>query len=408
MSVQDDKLRIDLLGPLRLRRNEQELRVPPRSPARLLVHLALIDRPAGTRELCKLLGITRDNLNKLVERLRQHDVPMAPTTHDGLYALDRDRAEVDVWQFVGALAPSAPLLAPDALERLLSLWRGDPKATYYEDVAEVHWSRVDEARARMLDLIGQLPVEGRPAGLARFVGYFPLDRRAADLLPVRQRPGYKRLLVVDDTHAEAIRDILSGDYDVTTVDSVDGWLSLRDGGELEHFDGAVVDLYLTDNLGGYGHRIVDHLRDRTDIPCALISRDPPAAAGDPSGRYFAQHRVLYALSKGSNDRNLVDALPEIADRLVGESPVAETARLRCWLNWACEMFVGPVLLSEGSKSSRVTAVYQAKRKAEQALDEGRLPEARTLVDSFCRKYVGRGGPRGSRPAGKAAQPRRSR
>lgn len=405
MSVQDDKLRIDLLGPLRLRRDERELPVPARSPARLLVHLALLDKPAGTQDLCKLLAITRDNLNNLVRLLRRHQVPIAPSAREGLYALDRDRAEVDVWQFVDALAPSAPPLAPDALERLLSLWRGDPASTY-ENVAAVHWRRVNEARTRMLDLIGRLPVEGRPAGLARFVGYFPQGDPAADLLPVHQRPGCKRLLVVDDTHAEAIRDILSGEYDVTTVDSVDGWLRLRDGGELEHFDGAVVDLYLTADLGGYGHLIVDYLRDRTDIPCALISRDPPAAAGDPSGRYFAQHRVLYALSKGFNDRNLVDELPRIADRLVGAGPEAETARLRCWLNWACEAYVGPVVLREGSKSPGVTAVYRAKRKAEEALDEGRLPEARTLVDSFCRKYVRRGGPRGSVAPGRAAQPRR--
>lgn len=390
-----DRLRIEVLGPLRLLRGADELQPPQPQPARLLVRLALADAPLTAAELTGQLEITKDALHQRLHRLKMTGVPVEVdkgSGNRGQYRLDPIQVEVDAREFVDGVSDLADAeTGISACERLLGLWRGVPDQAVAGDHS---WGAVLDARNRMLDFIRSCTVDRRPAGIIDFAAYFPDDKLVQSLVPPHMRKDYRCILVVDDTDADYIRDILSESYGVVALTSIAEWRAFRDSGGLANIHGALVDLWLgTDNGSPRGHWIIDHLRDKTEIPCVAVSVDPLPEIGDPAARYQAGRRLLYVLPKGADNRYLDRDLADMARLMVGSDTQSELKRLKCWLLWAFHEVEDEESMPARTKPS--TTLRRAKSlrdEAQAAIDDGDVGTARQRVDEFCRKFVGRPGP----------------
>jgi serine/threonine protein kinase len=101
-----------------------------------------------------------------------------------------------------------------------------------------------------------------------------------------------RLLVVDDHHTGSIIKKLGPDYDCLPLDSKPEWdRFLRDGGVLD-FDGAIVDLHLSEQSLGEGVDILRYLCNHTDIPTAVITMNTGETDDDENASFRHQYRAV--------------------------------------------------------------------------------------------------------------------
>jgi DNA-binding SARP family transcriptional activator len=134
----DPRLRIGVLGPLLVIRDEAEIRLPRGRAGVLLAVLAMsAGRPVGTGRLAGLIWDTdqpahaRASLHTVVARLRGL-VPGAVATAGDGYLLDIEPDHVDLLRFrrllreAGGVGGPGPALG--LLDQALGLWRGEPLA----------------------------------------------------------------------------------------------------------------------------------------------------------------------------------------------------------------------------------------------------------------------------------------
>jgi hypothetical protein len=329
-------LEILVLGPVVLRRNGVELPPPTRKPAEMLRALALapIGAYVTTTELGQQLsrGPVRDTradnaIQQHIRALRNtHQVPIE-TGERGTrgYRLIRDMCRVDAWEFVAA-ADSA------GIEELLGMWRDGVPA-----LDGRQWERVRAARSRLIQRISELPQPTRStlADLDRFTSLFP-DDQEVDKIRGQGRGSRPRLLVVDDD-PDMLKEIcerLDPYYECVPLTDIKEWREFRNKRDnLHRIHGALVDLHLTESLAdSRGLEIVNYLKDKTKLPVALVTANPPERNAYGSEKNRKEFRLVDIVDKKQLD--WWRALERAAKLLVGQGEEESRHRLETYLEHA--------------------------------------------------------------------------
>ncbi|WP_326645145.1 hypothetical protein OG884_12270 [Streptosporangium sp. NBC_01755] len=391
-------IEIAVLGEINIRMGEKTTPLT-RQPAAVLLLLALAGGPVSRRELWQSVkgdrGIQEKTIEKHVSDLKtKHHVPIASARPHGMagYRLDLERCVVDAVRFIKG-AERLDGAGPGHLDELMGLWRADPHELY-PGLEERWWRPLIEARDRIVWHVHRMDPDER-AALARlgaFTACFPHER-AID----RIRPGdRKRLLIVDDdvVVSQDIHRLLKPYYVckvLTGEDVLEQWERLIDDPELDTFHGALIDLHLTGSLNdqrGYG--IVEHLRDFTDIPAALVT----ANAMDVSHRHqqttMEEYRLVDIVPKTNPAWH--NGVREAARLLVDEGEEFKLKRLEIFLASAWrEVRRRRESLPSGSvEARRLAGSVREYETADRAVRYGSFEEAERLVKSFRRTWRMRG------------------
>ncbi|WP_158263007.1 diadenylate cyclase [Amycolatopsis sp. CA-128772] len=209
--------------------------------------------------------------------------------------------------------PESP--RPGQVDRLLSLWRGDPAALHPNTSG--HWHEVYRVRNELLKRIRKMTVHeqrGLP-GLKTFIAHFAANKLPSWVSGVASLNGRvgdrKRVLIVEDRMADTFVDVLGRHYDCVPLRSLPDWRQFSDEDDLD-FDAALVDLHLTAaGNDAQGVAVLEHLRDNDGPPAMLISSAPEAGDIDALKEKYGLSGVYL---KGPND-----SLPDLVlsmDRVI--------------------------------------------------------------------------------------------
>jgi len=192
------RLRLGLLGPLRLERNGVDLALPPSRKARgLLAYLALAPMRVSRPQLCELfwdaLDDPRAELRWSLSRIRQLvDDPersRLKTVEDAV-SIDLRGVAVDALAVSRAAAAGFSTLAPAAARELLGLYRGEFLEGLELDDSPLFsaWLTAQRRRFRGVEialleqLVVSTPDDEVDALLERWRQLAPFDRRVHELL----------------------------------------------------------------------------------------------------------------------------------------------------------------------------------------------------------------------------------
>ncbi|GGP98495.1 hypothetical protein GCM10010187_12640 [Actinomadura coerulea] len=388
---------IDVLGALVVRKDGELL--PPLSPlpAAVLTCLALAGRkgmktpelldavvhPNGGRAIA-----SKSALHKHFETLHKLELPIprfGSLVTDG-YALEVDRVRVDAAEFVDGVRalPAEPTEAQVA--KLIGYWREDPRAAQPR-TRRNRWRPVFQARTTLVARIESAGLEGM-AGLEEFVGLFPSDPECAPLRDRLARRERKRLLVVEDDVLEQIVVCLEADgYDCLPVGGLDDWHRLlkSDRDRILRCHGALVDLHLTEALNDeQGFDIVEWLRDNTEIPTALMTVAPPWDDLDlQPPLHRNRYRLVRIVNKQKGRRLNLPAIRAIAKALTSDEEEDVCARLSTWLESAyfhADRRLRRIRTRDGEK--RVRECERSADAVRRTLSSSPLHEAEQAVRAF--------------------------
>lgn len=321
-----------MLGRLALRRGGAELPIPTKKPAEVLLALALANEgeTVDVSALQKALSapgreITANAIQVHVGALRNSfSVPIITGPRgSGTYQLCPRECRVDAREFiVGVDAGRDP-------GELMRMWRQAP-----DGFPGGLWARVTAARSRLIQRIAAMPPESQAAWpeLDRFTELFR-DDQELDQIRWHGDRARKRLLVVEDDESMLgeICDRLNSYYRVEPVSSLREWYKFRDAPDsLDSTDGALIDLHLTtDRDDKRGLEIVKYLRDRTEIPVALVTANPPERSHYGHDHVRHEFRLVDIVDKHQHD--WWEALDRAVLLLVGNGDAERRRRLESWL-----------------------------------------------------------------------------
>lgn len=251
----------------------------------------------------------RNSVQKLLSGVKGSGLPLK--SRDGFYQLDLTDEQVDAGYFIAQARDDAALAAdPARLDVLLGLWTADPAAVHEKYLTADVWGPLKRAWRSVVDVVRDADSDFRAqlTNLAGFRQLFPGNPLMKELLP------RKRLLIVDDEHADLISAQLGPRYEYKKITSYKDWSDLVNSGPLE-FDGAIVDRCLfprSDDETGLA--ILEHLhanyRDR--IPRILIS----AQLGGAQRQLVERYGLFDTFGKlrGRELTGLLGAVEEMLDR----------------------------------------------------------------------------------------------
>jgi hypothetical protein len=280
---------------------------------------AFLANPPGERRHASVLsgalwpGGARspNNLQTVISHLRAAALPV--TTRNGFYRLDLALEQVDATYFI-AQAQDRDALAKDParLDALLGLWTADPSAVHERYLSNEVWKPLRRAWRDVVDIVRDADSDYRDGltNVAPFRQLFPGEPLMKELLP------RKRLLIVDDEHAEYISTFLGPRYEYKRITSEKEWYQLIADGPLE-FDGAIVDRCLfkgSDDQAGLAILEYLHKHYRDAIPRILIS----AQLGGRQLSLVKRYGLFEAFGKLQGERltGLSDAVEQMLDRAV--------------------------------------------------------------------------------------------
>jgi len=198
-----ERLRFEVLGPVRAWRGDRELDLgSPQQRALLAVLLLQVGTPASPDRLIAAIwggtapraavGVVRSYVSRLRHVLDPGDRGAVIESAGGGYVLRA--ADLDLTEFQRRLgtarearrAGDAPAAA-DALRAALGLWHGTPLAGVNGDYAEFERTRLEQLRLTAIEDLAAADIEsGRPveaaAGLAEVIAEQPLRERPRELL----------------------------------------------------------------------------------------------------------------------------------------------------------------------------------------------------------------------------------
>jgi CheY-like chemotaxis protein len=251
------------------------------------------------------------------------------------------------------------------------------------------WSRAFAARRSLLELITALPPGQRSqvANLAAFGVLFPGDPEVAGIRLAAQAAARNRLLIVEDEDiGDTLVDILEQEgYECDLIRSWRAWKTLKETG-LSGYDGAFVDLHLLGREDAMGLHIVEHLRDYTDIPCAVVTTNPMHTRSYERQKVMAQYRLVDLVDKREG---WLRELPATARLLVGTDDESRRHRLTTWVR-AAEYRVRRETEEDGNGSvarARLAECLKAVQRAENAIKSSPISEAQRLSDSVCKQFA---------------------
>ena len=194
----------------------------------------------------------------------------------GQYQLPLNGIVVDAFAFQEKVAELIGQITPEQADRLLAMWRGDPRMLYRRIPSRL-WSELFRARDQLVEAITL--VGDMPTGWACFADLFPEDprvQRISGTCLTTHAPteivANERLLIVEDRIGGYLCKRLAP-YDCQLVRSLGEWRGLlRENSGVLDFDAAIVDLHLNeenDDFGGLD--VLEYLRDHTEIPTALMT-----------------------------------------------------------------------------------------------------------------------------------------
>jgi hypothetical protein len=332
-SGDDRPLEILVLGRLALRRGGTELLVPTKKPAEVLLTLALADegRAVDVNVLRAALSapgreITANAIQAHMSTLRKNfGIPIVTGSRgSATYQLRAKECWVDAREFVAGVDASRDM------DELMRMWRQAPAGLWESE----RWVTVTAARSRLIQRIAAMPHADRVSWpeLDRFTALFPGD---AELDVVRRhgRGARKRLLVVEDDESMLLEICarLAPYYRYEAINTIEKWRAFRDiPGSLDEIDGALIDLHLTETRDDKrGLEIVKYLRDKTEIPVALVTANPPEHSHYGHDRVRHEFRLVDIVDKHQHD--WWEALDRAAALLVGDGDDARRQRLESWL-----------------------------------------------------------------------------
>jgi CheY-like chemotaxis protein len=300
--------RVNLLGELQIYSPTGDAADVPaeRVLQRLLVALALrAGQPRHTDELISILwpgpeAFSRDakSLESPASRLRKLGMPIPSRRGHDAYKLELARSDVDALDFIDAVR--ANQLGLTELGRLLALWRGDPRVVY-GGFPNGEWTTLLRAVERLCEHLARLsPDDIRQLGPAfdDFAEVFP--NLVADIsLPVPRPAERRRCIFIVENEINVATMLASILTDYRTVIAT----SLAEAMEaviarLAEFDGALIDLHLTDRLDSAGLEVLSYIRDRRpDLPRLLITASPPPGSQEHIRRTYG---IVDTLVKGAD------------------------------------------------------------------------------------------------------------
>jgi CheY-like chemotaxis protein len=225
----------------------------------------------------------RSGMHQAIRRLRDHRLPIPfQKEHDGYYVVDLEPDAVDALRFQRAVAELPATASLEELDALLAMWSPpDPRRLQRRSRREHRgadeWEEVFQARDALVARVAAIPATERRRlpHLHRFRLMFdgdPALQCLRTLVPeLNGQPRY-RVLIVDDQVGDSFAAMLSpNEYGCEVVKSYEDWLRLRNQGSL-NFDCALVDLHLeSEMVDKKGLKVLQHLRDHTDIPLTLMT-----------------------------------------------------------------------------------------------------------------------------------------
>jgi DNA-binding response OmpR family regulator len=301
--------RIRLLGELEVFSADGELIALPadRVMQRILVALALrAGQPRSTGDLIAAVWSGSSSFNRQaksletpISRLRgKLAMPIPPRRGNNFYRLDISRQSIDVLDFIDSVR--ADYLDISEIVRLLGLWRGDPRVIF-AGLTEGEWAPLIRAVDRFAEHLRQLsPADARRLGSAldSFGEVFP--DLASTIRPGVAAPAerQRRLLIVENEAnvARMFADIL---FDYHTIIALNLKEAMRVVTEqLAEFDGALIDLHLTDRLDSAGLEVLAYIRDRRpDLPRLMITASPPPGSQEKMRQTYG---IMDTLIKGAD------------------------------------------------------------------------------------------------------------
>ncbi|MET8849237.1 diadenylate cyclase [Amycolatopsis sp. NPDC004625] len=283
--------------------------------ADVLIMLALSEeRRIPSHILQSALADDGRALEKAVGALRELGVDIAEQR--GNYIMELEPI-LDTDEFVIGVQELPESPRPAQVDRLLSLWRGDP-ATLHPNTTG-HWHVVNTARTELLRRIRMMTVHeqrGLP-GLRTFITHFAPNKMppwVSGIASLNGRLGNrKRVLIVEDRMADTFVDVLGRQYDCVPLRSLPDWHQFSGEDELD-FDAALVDLHLTAaGNDAQGVEILEFLRDNDGPPAMLISSAPEAGDTDALKEKYGLSGIYF---KGPHDS--VPNLAASMDRVIRE------------------------------------------------------------------------------------------
>ncbi|MFG1645714.1 diadenylate cyclase [Amycolatopsis sp. NPDC049252] len=269
--------------------------------ADILIMLALTDeRRIPIHVLQSTLGEEGERaLEQGIGTLRELGLEILTQRGDCLMELE---LALDTEEFVAGVQDLPDSPRPAQVDRLLSLWRGDPTALHPNTSG--YWHEVYTARAELLRRIRKMTVHeqrGLP-GLRTFITHFAPNRIPSWVSGIASLNGRvgdrKRVLIVEDRMADTFVDVLGWQYDCVPLRSLQDWRQFSAEDDLD-FDAALVDLHLTAaGNDAQGVEILEYLRDNGGAPAMLISSAPEAGDIDALKEKYGLSRIYL---KAPND-----------------------------------------------------------------------------------------------------------
>jgi len=212
--------------------------------------------------------------------------------HGDFYTLDLAPDQVDAEYFIQQTEDVTGLKAdPQRLDGLLGLWQTDPTVVHEKYLSSDLWQRLNEARDRVVSLIVDADSDFRD-GLRNLAEF----RQVCDGRPKAERlKPRKRLLVVDDLHADDIALFLGSEhYEYQRIRTGREFWELVEKGPLR-FDGAIVDRCLVEGTSDEtGYDVLRYLLGAYPaVPRILIS----AHLGGPQGELMRELDLFEVFGK---------------------------------------------------------------------------------------------------------------
>lgn len=317
--------RVRLLGELEIYDADGRPVAEPadRVMQRILVALALrAGQPRSTGELIATVWSGPSSFNRHaksletpISRLRgKLGMPIPPRRGNNFYRLDIPRVSVDALDFIDSVRAGS--LDVTEIDRLLALWRGDPRVIY-AGMPEAEWAPLMRAVDRFVDHLTHLPAaEARQLGRSvdSFSEVFPhlsATVRRGETTPVERQ---RRILIVENevNVAKMFAHIL---FDYQTIIAV----SLEDAmrvvtEQLDDLDGALIDLHLTDRLDSAGLEVLAYIRDRRpELPRLMITASPPPGSQEKMRQTYGIMDTLIKGADGYSANGVRDAVSQMFD-----------------------------------------------------------------------------------------------